>query len=537
MASERLELDIPGSRRRWRHRRPRRGAGAGPPRLSRQGAGAISAARRDRRRHPARPECLRRLRRARRRRDRRARRAVYTDEMVMHDAIDESRVGRIADRRGVPPALRQPLRGDPPRRRAPVAARRRAGHRPHRGRDRHARCSASSRTRTASSVFDANGRRTPRRRADRLRRRQVGGAPAVRRRRGARLRPRGLPRGGRRASDFPADLQWNAPAVWVGPNCHLVHYPLRGGEQYNVVVTFHSREAEEWSVREGSREEVQCVLRRHLRRAAPADRPAEGLEALGHRRPRPDRPVERSAASRCSATRRTRCCSTSRRAPAWRWKTRSRSARRCACTTTTSPRLRALPALARRAHRARRAVGARDGPHLPRQGRRAPGAQRPVERAHARTLLRRDGMAVRLARRQLPRRLRYPQPFRIPHEATFSNPKRKWSCPSPAATRCTRCAASIASAATTPRMHARWVSTPIASRRSSSASPTTRSSSCRPAAPSTSATRAQTSDYQHEIELVVAIGKAGRDIPVARANEHVLRLRGRARHDAPRPAD
>jgi 2-polyprenyl-6-methoxyphenol hydroxylase-like FAD-dependent oxidoreductase len=41
--------------------------------------------------------------------------------------------------------------------------------------------------------------------------------------------------------DFPPDLQWNAASIWVGPNCHLVHYPLRGGEQYNVVVTFHSR--------------------------------------------------------------------------------------------------------------------------------------------------------------------------------------------------------------------------------------------------------------------------------------------------------
>ena len=56
--------------------------------------------------------------------------------------------------------------------------------------------------------------------------------------------------------DFPADLQWNAPCVWAGPDCHLVHYPLRGGEQYNVVVTFHSRKREEWGVTEGSREEV-----------------------------------------------------------------------------------------------------------------------------------------------------------------------------------------------------------------------------------------------------------------------------------------
>jgi salicylate hydroxylase len=60
--------------------------------------------------------------------------------------------------------------------------------------------------------------------------------------------------------DFPQDLQWNAAAIWVGPNCHLVHYPLRGGEQYNVVVTFHSREQEEWGVKDGSKEEVQSYF-------------------------------------------------------------------------------------------------------------------------------------------------------------------------------------------------------------------------------------------------------------------------------------
>lgn len=32
----------------------------------------------------------------------------------------------------------------------------------------------------------------------------------------------------------------------------------------------------------------------------------------------------------------------------------------------------------------------------------------------------------------------------------------------------------------------------------------------------------RTSDYQHEIELVIAIGKGGRDIPVERAHEHVF---------------
>jgi salicylate hydroxylase len=58
------------------------------------------------------------------------------------------------------------------------------------------------------------------------------------------------------AREFPEDLMLNAPVVWVAPDCHLVHYPLRGGAQYNVVVTFHSRTPETWSVTEGSRDEV-----------------------------------------------------------------------------------------------------------------------------------------------------------------------------------------------------------------------------------------------------------------------------------------
>ena len=57
-------------------------------------------------------------------------------------------------------------------------------------------------------------------------------------------------------TDMPEDLRWNAPVVWAGPNCHLVHYPLRSGDQYNLVVTFHSRNKETWSVTDGSKEEV-----------------------------------------------------------------------------------------------------------------------------------------------------------------------------------------------------------------------------------------------------------------------------------------
>lgn len=61
-------------------------------------------------------------------------------------------------------------------------------------------------------------------------------------------------------SEFPDELKWNAASLWAGPNCHLVHYPLRGGEQYNIVVTFHSREQEEWGVKDGSKEEVESYF-------------------------------------------------------------------------------------------------------------------------------------------------------------------------------------------------------------------------------------------------------------------------------------
>ena len=60
--------------------------------------------------------------------------------------------------------------------------------------------------------------------------------------------------------EMPLDLQINAPVVWAGPDCHLVHYPLRGGQQYNLVVTFHSRQQEAWSVTDGSQEEVMSYF-------------------------------------------------------------------------------------------------------------------------------------------------------------------------------------------------------------------------------------------------------------------------------------
>ena len=185
-------------------------------------------------------------------------RAVYTDEMVMHDALDETLVGRIPTGE----AFRQRF-GNPYAviHRADVHGSLLEGAR---ASDRIEVLTATTVQRVEQddegvTVFDAQGR-THRGIAligadgvkSAVRRQYVGDE--------ARVSGHVVYRAVVEKSDFPPDLQWNAASIWVGPNCHLVHYPLRGGEQYNVVVTFHSRDKEEWSVREGSRDEVQAYF-------------------------------------------------------------------------------------------------------------------------------------------------------------------------------------------------------------------------------------------------------------------------------------
>jgi 3-hydroxybenzoate 6-monooxygenase len=181
-------------------------------------------------------------------------RAVYTDEMVMHDALDETLVGRIPtgaafrERFGNPYAVIH---------RADVHTSLLEGAR-ETGRVDVLTSTTVQRVEQDEvgvlvhdskgnlhrglALIGADGVKSA------VRRQYVGDE--------ARVSGHVVYRAVVDKKDFPANLQWNAASIWVGPNCHLVHYPLRGGEQYNVVVTFHSREQEEWSVREGDRAEV-----------------------------------------------------------------------------------------------------------------------------------------------------------------------------------------------------------------------------------------------------------------------------------------
>ena len=219
-------------------------------------------------------------------------RAVYTDEMVMHDALDQTLVGRIPTGE----AFRQRFGN-------PYAVIHRADV--HMSLLEGAQASDRIQVLTSTTVQrvdqDEHGVTVHDTKGSTHRGIALIGADgvksAVRRQYvsdEARVSGHVVYRAVVDKKDFPVDLQWNAASIWVGPNCHLVHYPLRGGEQYNVVVTFHSRDKEEWSVREGSREEVQsyfdgiCAKARQLidlpkdwKRWATADREPIGQWTFG----------------------------------------------------------------------------------------------------------------------------------------------------------------------------------------------------------------------------------------------------------------
>ena len=185
-------------------------------------------------------------------------RAVYTDYMVMHDAIDERQVALIPTgeafraRFGNPYAVIHRadvhlslLEGAEETGRVRLHASTRVERVAQDAAGVTAHC-ANGKTYRGQALIGADGVKS-------AVREQYVGDPA-------RVTGHVVYRAVVDREDFPENLRWNAASIWVGPNCHLVHYPLRGGEQYNVVVTFHSREQEQWGVTDGSKEEVNSYF-------------------------------------------------------------------------------------------------------------------------------------------------------------------------------------------------------------------------------------------------------------------------------------
>lgn len=185
-------------------------------------------------------------------------RAVYTDYMVMHDAIDERQIGRIEtgaafrQRFGNPYAVIHRvdihlslLEGAQETGRVEFLTSTRV-ERIEQSDQGVTVYDQQGRAHHGVALIGADGSKS-------VVRQQYVGDPA-------RVTGHVVYRAVVDKQDFPEDLQWNAASLWAGPNCHLVHYPLRGGQEYNVVVTFHSRKAEEWGVTDGSKEEVQSYF-------------------------------------------------------------------------------------------------------------------------------------------------------------------------------------------------------------------------------------------------------------------------------------
>ncbi|MCK8786088.1 3-hydroxybenzoate 6-monooxygenase [Roseomonas sp. NAR14] len=58
-------------------------------------------------------------------------------------------------------------------------------------------------------------------------------------------------------ADVPEEYRRNAMILWAGPKNHLVQYPLRGGELFNLVAVFHSNRYEEGWNTEGDPQELR----------------------------------------------------------------------------------------------------------------------------------------------------------------------------------------------------------------------------------------------------------------------------------------
>lgn len=56
--------------------------------------------------------------------------------------------------------------------------------------------------------------------------------------------------------EMPEDLRWNAATIWVGPKCHIVHYPLQGWKTFNLVATFVTDLENVGSNEPGKRDEI-----------------------------------------------------------------------------------------------------------------------------------------------------------------------------------------------------------------------------------------------------------------------------------------
>ena len=166
-------------------------------------------------------------------------------------------------------------------------------------------------------------RRHRRRGAGRRRRRPLGDPREDRRRpAAARHRAHVLPRGAEDRARCRRTCACRRRRSGPAHNTHIVHYPLRGWKLFNLVATVIGKHTSGGHNELAMPDEVLPLFSHYCEKPTklmrtPKEYPALDAAATASRWTTGSR-----GASRCSATPRTSCCSTWRRARRWRWRTR-----------------------------------------------------------------------------------------------------------------------------------------------------------------------------------------------------------------------
>ncbi len=93
-------------------------------------------------------------------------------------------------------------------------------------------------------------------------------------------------------SEMPEKFRWRDMVLWAGEKVHLVHYPLRTGELFNLVAVFHSNRYEEGWDSFGDPSRAARAFRQDLRAGAHASQQDRELAHVGVVRSAADQGME-----------------------------------------------------------------------------------------------------------------------------------------------------------------------------------------------------------------------------------------------------
>ena len=138
--------------------------------------------------------------------------------------------------------------------------------------------------------------------------------------------------------EWPKEYRINKMILWGGEKTHLVHYPLRRGELFNLVAVFHSDRYEEGWDTYGDPDELHARFAEKCEPVRTLLQEGQRLEDVGAVRPPGDQAMDQGQDHAAGRRRAPDAAVPRARAPTWRWRTRCASPSRSWRTATTTPR-------------------------------------------------------------------------------------------------------------------------------------------------------------------------------------------------------